>query len=471
MSNFAMILVGGQGTRLWPMSRKNYPKQFVEFQDGLSLFQLTIKRLLGSFDSAAISIVSGAAYKFTIENQIDMMAEFDARTRKNLKKNLVLEPEAKNTLPAIMLGVKFLQERCKMTSEDFVYVFPSDHIISPEAKFRSSLKKAAKAAANDKLVVFGIKPDCPKEGYGYILPELENPKSNQKENSFIVKKFVEKPSKKKAEELIANGGMWNAGIFCFKNSVFCEELEKHQPELFSFYEGTYGELLVNFSKCAKDSIDYGIMQKTERAAVVTFDPRWSDLGSWDSLLEFYSDGKSNFNVGKVELLDCEDCLVYSKDRLVSMVGLKDLIVVDSPDALLVMKKGDSDKVKQVVERLDKKKAPEAENSPTVYRPWGYYTILEDRQGYKVKEIGVYPGRAISLQKHKHRSEHWNIVEGKAYIIIGNQRMEVSKNQSVYVPKNTKHKVYNHTKKTVKIIEVQIGNYLEEDDIIRYDRYE
>ena len=461
MKKYAMILVGGSGTRLWPMSRKNYPKQFVEFKDGKSLFQMTILRLLAIFKASEIVLVSGADYKFTICNQIDMIDGLLAADKSKLKKNLVLEPCARNTLPAIMLGTKFLEQNRSLKDEDVLYVFPSDHIIEPISKFKASLNQGAKAASKDNIVVFGIKPDTPKEGFGYILPMSEDK----------VKAFVEKPVKKKAEALIKQGALWNAGIFCLKKIVFVEELEKYQPKLFAFYSQSYEKMLAGFDACVKDSIDYGIMQKTDRVSVVEFLPRWSDLGSWDSLMDFYSDGKKNFSLGRTELHDCKDCLTYSKDRLISMVGVEDLILVDSPDSVLVMKKGQSDRVKELVVALESKNASEVQDSMTVYRPWGYYTILEERPGYKVKEIGVYVGRSISLQKHKCRSEHWNIVEGKAIALIGADKLERGKNQSVYVPKNTKHKLINNGKNTLKIIEVQIGDYLEEDDIVRFDSYE
>lgn len=461
MSKYAVVMVGGCGTRLWPMSRKNYPKQFVEFKDGLSLFQMTLKRLLSIFEAKKIVVVSGEAYKFTLKNQIDMLEGIDAKTASILKENIVLEPCPKNTLPAILLGMKFLESKRSFDDDDCLFVFPSDHIIEPISKFKTTLNNGFKLAQNDKIVVFGIKPNSPKEGFGYIVPKKDG----------AVDKFVEKPGAEKAQKLIEQGAMWNAGIFAFKKSVMLEELNTYQNEMSDMYCESYEQMLASFTDFEKDSIDYAIMQKTKCAAVAEFTPRWSDLGSWDSLMDFYSDGKKNFSVGRSQLQGANDCLTYSKERLVAISGVDDLIVVDSPDSILVMKKGESDRVKGLVEDLQKRKAPEVEDSLTVYRPWGYYMILEERPGYKVKEIGVYPGRALSLQKHKHRSEHWNIVEGKAKIQIADDVIVRTKNQSVYVPKNTKHKLSNPGKSIVKMIEVQIGDYLGEDDIVRYESYD
>jgi mannose-1-phosphate guanylyltransferase/mannose-6-phosphate isomerase len=427
---------------------------------------MTLSRTLAVSDASQIVIVSGEPYRFIIKNQIDMMKDLTAVQKKVLKSALVLEPCPKNTLPAILLGMKFIEQNRSFDDDDLLYVFPSDHIIEPVSKFVSSLKKGAAAAQDDRLVVFGIVPDRPHEGYGYIVPATK-----AKGDAVSVERFTEKPDRAKAQALLKQGAMWNAGIFCFKKSAFLAELAAHQSVLADFYCESFEGMLADFPACVKDSIDYAIMQKTDRASVVAFEPAWSDLGSWDSLLEFFSDGTKNFSYGRSALIESKDCLTYSKDRVVAGVGLQDLIIVDSPDAILVIKKGESDKVKQLVEKLEKEKAPEVEHSPTVYRPWGYYTILEERKGYKVKEIGVYPGRAMSLQKHSHRSEHWNIVEGKAQITIGEDVIVRSKNESVYVPKGTKHKIANPYKETVRMIEVQIGDYLGEDDIVRFEQYD
>ncbi|MBN2119858.1 MAG: mannose-1-phosphate guanylyltransferase/mannose-6-phosphate isomerase [Candidatus Omnitrophica bacterium] len=456
MKKIALILAGGKGTRLWPLSRENYPKQFVEFKEGKSLFQLTLRRMLSCFKSGDIYIVSSEKYKFTIFNQIDFLKSVPKRSRRALKQNLIFEPAPKNTAPSILFSIKYLEQQRGVNYNPIFYVFPSDHIIEPVVKFRKYLKKAERLAKAGRVVVFGVPCKYPKEGYGYILAGKDN----------SVAKFVEKPSLKKAKSLLARGAFWNSGIFCFSKNVFLKELSKFKPQIYKFYKFDLDSLRESFTRVPKDSIDYAIMQKTKTASYIKFDLTWSDLGSWDSFLSLYPDLK----IGKVESLDSKDCFVYSKSRLVSLVGLRDLVIVDSPDSLLVVKKGLSDRVKELVEILNKKKEPAIKDSLTVYRPWGYYTILHEEKGYKVKEIGVYPKKYISLQRHRFRSEHWNVVEGKAQIILGKKKTGVNKNESVFVPKGKLHKVYNPANNTLKIIEVQIGKYLGEDDIRRFDSY-
>ena len=263
---------------------------------------------------------------------------------------------------------------------------------------------------------------------------------------------------------------WNAGIFCFKEKVFFEELKKYSPAIFKYTKFNYKTLLKKFLKVPKDSIDYAIMQKTKKAALIELSINWSDLGSWESVLEYFSKGKINFNIGQAEFMESKGCFAYSDDKLISLLGLKDTLVVENSDSILVMKKGLSDKVKELTSQLKQKHILKIKNSLTVYRPWGYYTVLKEKANYKVKEIGVYPKKYISLQRHRFRSEHWNVVEGKAEITLGKKAIIVKKNQSIYVPKRKKHRVFNPANTLLKIIEVQIGSYLSEDDIRRFDAY-
>lgn len=463
MKEIALILAGGKGTRLWPLSRENYPKQFVEFEKGESLFQLALERLTPCFSSEDIYIVSSEKYKFTILNQIEFSKRISRKSKNRIKENLIFEPESKNTAPAVLFSFKYLEEEKGLRQDYITYVFPSDHIVKPISKFCPVLKKSSKLSEKGLIVVFGVKPKSPKEGYGYIIPD-----SGRGSNG--VNKFIEKPNRKQVELLLKKGAYWNSGMFCFRKSVFLNEIRKFKPKMYNYYKKPMKSLIKDFSKIQPDSIDYAVMQKTDKAGFVKFSLNWSDLGSWDSLLDFYSKGGKNFSLGRGEFLDCEDCFVYSKERLVSAVGVKNLIIVDSKDSLLIVKKGDSDRVKQIVARLDKKKYANTKENLTVYRPWGYYSILKESGNYKVKEIGVYPKKYISLQRHKYRSEHWNVVEGKAEIRIGKKKMDVFKNESIFVPKKKLHRVYNPSNETLKIIEVQIGSYLGEDDIERFDKY-
>jgi len=462
---YALILAGGKGTRLWPLSRENYPKQFVEFQNGLSLFQLTIQRLLNSFELKDIFVISQEIYKFTIFNQIEFIKGISLKDKQTLKDNVIFEPQPKNTLPAILLSLKFIEQIRGMADQDLLYVFPSDHVIDPISVFKTSMKKARVLAEKGKIVVFGVKPTFPKEGFGYVMVK------GKFGEGFIVDKFVEKPDTAKAKQLLKKGAFWNAGIFCFSKAIFLGELLRLQPQMDKFYDRSYPEFAGQFKNLPSISIDYGIMQQTRKTALVPFNLRWSDLGSWDSFLNFHSKKGENFYIGKAEFMDSKNCFAFTKNRLVCMVGLEDVIAIDSPDSLLLIKKGQTDNVKDLVTRINNKGHNHTKDSLTVYRPWGYYTILHEEKDYKVKEIGVYPKKTVSLQKHKFRSEHWNVVEGEVSILVDGQERRAKKNQSCFVPLGAKHKIYNPTNKTAKIIETQIGSYLGEDDIVRFISYD
>lgn len=458
----AIILAGGKGTRLWPLSRENYPKQFVDFIKGKSLFQLALKRTLSLFDSRDIFIVASGEYRFHIINQIEAERFIGKKSARDLIKNIILEPSPRSTAPAILLALKATQAGAQ--SNDVFFVFSSDHIIEPLANFKSAVRRAGVLAQGGYLVIFGILPIKPCSGYGHVLcgPAVKG--------GFKVREFVEKPSPERLKSLMRRKAYWNAGIFSFTRDTFLSQLQKHAPDIFRHYQKPYRDFISGFFRIRAESIDYAIMQKTQRAALVRFEGRWSDLGSWESVVDYYSTHQDNTSIGSAQFLSSQGCFSFSQDKLVSFLGMKDAIVVEDSDSILVMKKKFSDKVKELTALLKKNRKTHASSGLTVYRPWGYYTVLKEKSNYKVKEIGVYPKKHVSLQKHAFRSEHWNVVEGKVEIVVGKNKRTISKNESIFVPKGTKHKIYNPADKIAVIIEVQIGTYLGEDDIRRYETY-
>jgi len=348
MKKIALILAGGKGRRLWPLSRGNHPKQFVECKKGLSLFQLTLGRLLSIFSSQDTYIISGENYKFIIYRQIQALPGLKNHLKKTLKKNIIFEPKGKSTLPAILLAIKYLEAAKNLKNNDLLYVFPSDHIIQPLSKFRSYLKNAGELGRKDKIVVFGVTSRVPQEGYGYII--AKKPYSL----GFLVDRFVEKPSFREAKKLLNQGAFCNAGIFCFSKKVFLEELRLLQPDIFKYYSFGLRVFLQKFKNIPPISIDYGIMSQTKKAALLNFRLKWIDLGSWEAFLKFYACQEDNFKIGKAEFVESKGCFAYSKDRLICLVGLKDVLAIDAPDVLLLVKKGYSDKIRDLMSLIDKK---------------------------------------------------------------------------------------------------------------------
>jgi mannose-1-phosphate guanylyltransferase/mannose-6-phosphate isomerase len=392
--------------------------------------------------------------------------------------NFILEPEAKNTAPALGLAALHLE---RIDPESIMVVLAADHSIRKSDVFLKILKSAAEAARQNYLVTLGIKPDRPDTGYGYIKAGM-----NVADGSFLlsdsgvyrVEKFVEKPNIETAREYLKSGRyFWNSGIFIWKTKTLLKEIETHFPHLYqALIEikksiGTDGESNVIkevFKKLAPISIDYAVMEKTDRAAVIPADIGWSDVGSWTALDDVSDRDKSgNVITGNVIDIDSHDSIVYADKRLIASIGLKDTVVVDTPDATLVCSKEKAQDVKKVVEELKKRKADEHLIHRTVYRPWGSYTVLEGGERYKIKRIVVNPGAKLSHQLHHHRSEHWVVVAGTARVTSGENVYDVHPNESTYIPMSTKHRLENLGKIPLQIIEVQNGEYLEEDDIVRF----
>ena len=448
----ALILAGGSGTRLWPLSREYYPKQFIKFEEfNKSLFQMTFERCLKLTNIKDIYIVTNEKHKFLVLGQLEEISY-------NInEENVLIEPIGKNTLPAIFYGVREI----KKYGDDVVGVFPSDHLIENGEKFVNTIK-AAEKLAEEYLITFGIKPNKPHTGYGYIKP------GEKLEIGYKVDEFKEKPDKKTAEEYIKKGYLWNSGMFLFRTDIFEEEVKKYCPEVYEAFK--LNDINEIYKKVPDISIDYGIMEKSNRVAVLPLEIKWSDLGSFDSIYEeFKKDMDGNIIHGENVIINSKNNLVKVHDgKLISLINVNDLIVVDTKDALLICKKEHSQKVKDVVKKLKERNDERILYHKTVYRPWGSYTVLEEGQFYKIKKIVVLPGKRLSYQLHHHRSEHWVVVKGMAKVVLEGREFFVRSGESIFVRSGEKHRLENPGKIPLEIIEIQIGEYLEEDDIVRFE---
>ena len=446
-----IILCGGSGTRLWPLSRALMPKQFVKLFEGESLFQKTIERNQKACDSQFI--VSNAEQYFLAVDQIEEHNQDHSKLNiKNTK--FLLEPVGRNTAPAIALACLAL------ATEEIVLVTPSDHLIKDESAYLEAVEEAKRLAKEDNLVTFGITPQYPETGFGYIEANGEN-----------VLSFKEKPDAVTAQAYLDAGNYyWNSGMFCFKAGLFLDELQKYSPTIYeaslTAYNNTTAEDMIrisheNMMAIPEDSIDYAVMEKSNKVKVIPSDIDWSDLGSFESLDEEIASSDNIINI------DSSNNLILSSKQ-VAAIDVNDLIIIDTADALLISKKGSSQKVKEVVKLLKEKNSELPNIHVTAYRPWGTYTILDESNGYKVKRIVVKPGKRLSLQKHYHRSEHWIVVSGTAVVTRGTDEYTVNANESTYIPMGEVHRLENVGKIPLVMIEAQVGEYVGEDDIVHLE---
>ncbi|MDP8253955.1 MAG: mannose-1-phosphate guanylyltransferase/mannose-6-phosphate isomerase [Candidatus Kaelpia aquatica] len=454
------ILAGGSGTRLWPLSRPSYPKQFLKINSEYSFFQNTILRCLNSVKIQDLIISAHKDYKFHVLSD----------TMKILSKNqglphLIFEPQSRNTFSALLGILNYSLNQLGLKEDEVIAILPSDHLISPTDKFYDFLELAQKHAQDNKIVIFGIKPSNSNSGYGYIKTEGEN------RELLVVKGFIEKPDGDKVETLIADGNcFWNSGMFCFKIATIVREIKKHMPDAAGFLELSWSNFMDKFGELPNISIDNAIMEKTDNATLIPLNGlSWSDIGSFEALYDVMEkDESKNVLLGDVVAEDTEGSFLISEKRLISAVGLKDMLVVETEDAILIAPKSESQKVRNIVQRLKEEKRNEASEHKTHFRPWGSFNILEEGESYKIKHVTVNPKERLSLQLHNNRSEHWVVVKGRAKVVIGEEEKIIEKNESIYVPKKTKHRLENPGDDTLEIIEVQNGSYLGEDDIVRFD---
>lgn len=460
-----VILSGGSGTRLWPLSRALRPKQLLSMVSNYTMIQDTVTRLTGITDLADPVIVCNEEHRFTIAEQ---MREMDINPSA-----IILEPFGRNTAPAVAISA--IQSQ-KIDKDPVLLVLPADHVIGNNKAFHLAVDAGYQAALDNQLVTFGIVPKTPETGYGYI-------KSGNKQttdNIFKVEKFVEKPDAETARAYLEEGGYyWNSGMFMFKASTYLQELEKYNQKMYSCSKQSLESAKIDmdfirldrsaFELCPSDSIDYAVMENTALAAVIPVDMDWNDIGSWSALWEVgKSDENGNVIHGDIILEDTKNSYVHSDSRLVTTVGLKDHIVVETADAVLVAHRDKSQDVKEVVAKLKAANRDEATIHNKAYRPWGAYECIDHDSGFQVKRITVNPGASLSLQLHHHRAEHWVVVKGTAQVTCGEKVFLMTENESTYIPLGEKHRLENTGKIPLELIEVQTGSYLGEDDIVRFD---
>ena len=454
--NYAVILAGGIGSRFWPFSRELEPKQFMKIIGQASLLEATVQRLKGVVDARRTYIITNNIYFYEVKAQVAKFGIPD--------ENIILEPKGKNTAPAVGLCAKLIS---RFDKDAVLLVLPADHYIKNTRNFKQALKKAVSCAKEDFLVTIGIKPNAPSTGYGYI-------KAGFKENGQIrVDKFLEKPDLNEAKKYFKDKKFfWNSGIFIWKAQVFLEEARKYLPKLYANLRliNSVNDIPKIWPGVEAISVDYGIMERSKRIALIPADFYWTDLGSWDALAEILpKDKKGNIANTDTLNLDSHGVCVFSRgNRLVSTIGVNNMVIVDTPDALLVCGRDKTQDVKKLVEKLKLLKRKEHQAHLTERRPWGSFTVLKEGTGFKIKLIEIAPNKRLSLQRHKSRAEHWVVVSGAARVTSGKKIYLVHSNQSIYIPQGTKHRLENPTDKPIRIVEVQTGSYLGEDDIERFE---
>ena len=454
----SIILAGGSGSRLWPLSREEYPKQLLSFDEKESLLQKTFNRLLNFSSASEIATVTNIKHFQNIKLQLNNID----------KSNIVIsEPLGRNTAPAIASTLKYFEQN--NISDDIVLIVPSDHSICDDKGFNETVKNAIPLAEQGYIVTFGIKPKYPETGYGYIktLKPLKK--------GYVVDKFVEKPNLETAKKYLVSGEYyWNGGIFMGKISTFMEELEKYSPEIYSKLNDLDFSKSENinysvYEEMPSISIDYAIMEKSNKIALVELLSDWNDLGSWQSIYNVKEkDSDNNVLVGKVIVDNVKNSLIYSQKEVVAVSNLENVILIETEDAIMACKMDESQSVKKLYEKLREKESDTIKLHKTVFRPWGYYTCMNSGKGYLTKTICVMPKQKLSIQSHNYRSEHWVVLEGRALVVLNDKEYNIDAGESIDIPIQAKHSLQNPYDEELKIIEVQKGDYISEDDIIRYE---
>jgi len=461
-----VILAGGSGSRLWPLSRQHYPKQLLKLFGDKTMLQQTILRLTGVPDLGSPIVVCNVEHRFMVAEQLNEIGLSDSA--------IILEPLARNTAPALALAALHAKETHPNST---LLVLSADHMIRDVEEFRRVVNVAAEAAAKNHLVTFGVHPTHPETGYGYIKT---NRGSNESATVYAVEQFVEKPDLKTAQSYLDAGCYyWNSGMFVFKTDVFLNELQSHSPDVVTTADQarTFAVRDLDFIRVDKEyfasapniSIDYALMEKSNNVVCVPLNAGWSDVGDWKSFWDVsQKDGTGNSFIGDSIDVGSTNTLVFSQDKLVATLGVNNLMVINTPDAVLVADKSKAQEVKAIISQIEKQARKEHLQHREVYRPWGCYDAIDDGDRYQVNRIRVKPGASLSLQVHHHRAEHWIVVKGTALVQKNDEVMLLSENESTYIPVGTKHRLSNPGKIPLEIVEVQSGPYLQDDDVIRYE---
>ena len=458
-----VFLAGGSGTRLWPLSREHYPKQFLRLTDEWSLLQHSVRRGQGLPNAAAPLLICNEVHRFLVAEQLRQLGAEGAE--------ILLEPEGRNTAPAAAAACLLAQQR--HGSEALVFIMAADHVIADLPAFGAAVRAAAALAEDGHLATFGIKPSRPETGYGYLKKGPALP------GGYKVEAFVEKPDAERAAAYLSSGQyLWNSGMFLFKARTFLDEMRRLEPAMLEHCTEALAKAkrdldfvrldAAAFRAARSDSIDYAVMEKTAKAALVEMDAGWDDVGSWTFLQTLPRDAQGNYTHGDVMLEDTTDTMVHAEDRLVAALGLRDVVIVETRDAVLVADRARSQEVKRIVARLKQGKRSEVDSHTVVHRPWGSYETIASGPRFQVKRIIVKPQHKLSLQMHHHRAEHWIVVCGTARVVCGEREFLLGENESTFIPLGAKHRLENPGAIPLELIEVQSGGYLGEDDIVRFD---